>query len=403
MVKYYSLYILGVFLFGAHISYSQNPGGSFSSTQSNHPRPIPILAGQEGRVITTAVPFLMISPDARAGSMGDVGVATSPDANSAHWNPAKFAFIKNDWGISVNYTPWLNKIVNDMSINYLSFYKRLDSEQTIGLSLRYFDLGDINLTNEDGVSLGDFTPREYAIDGTYALKLSENLSLGSSARFILSNLSGSISTPGNDTKAGISVAADVGLYYTKDLLNSNVAFGGNISNIGSKISYNSASNKDFIPTNLRLGTAYTTNLDPYNTLTFALDFNKLLVPTPPIYGEDENGQRVIVQGKDPDRGLLGGIFGSFGDAPEGFSEEIKEVIIAFGTEYWYNDLFAARVGYFYENESKGNRKYFTVGIGLRYQVFGLDFAYLVPQKQNNPLAETLRFSLLFNFADNDQE
>jgi hypothetical protein len=294
----------------------------------------------------------------------------------------------------------------------LSFYKKLDDEQAIGASLRYFDLGDIQLTDPFGNSLGDFNPREFAIDGTYSRVLTENLSIGSSARFILSNLAGSITTNNNDARAGMSVAADVGIYYTKPLFtggnNSNLSLGANISNIGSKITYNSASDRDFIPTNLRLGSAYTTSLDPYNTLTFALDFNKLLVPTTPVYERnpstgailrDADGNPLIERGRNPDRPLLSGIFGSFSDAPDGFREELREIMIAFGTEYWYNNIFAARAGYFYENEFKGNRKYFTVGLGVRYQVFGLDFAYLVPQKQNNPLAETLRFSLVFNFED----
>ncbi|CAN5292428.1 type IX secretion system outer membrane channel protein PorV [soil metagenome] len=396
MIKFYSMLAIGLIISIANTATAQST-----------------VLGQDSdrRVITTAVPFLLLSPDARSGAMGDVGVATSPDANAAHWNPAKLAFIQNNWGFSLNYTPWLNKIVNDMSINYLSFYKKLGDEQAFGASLRYFDLGDIQLTDAFGNSLGDFNPREFAFDGTYSRILTEHLSIGSSARFILSNLAGSITTNNNDARAGISVAADIGLYYTRPIItggnNSNLSFGANISNIGSKITYNSASDRDFIPTNLRLGSAYTTSLDPYNTLTFALDFNKLLVPTTPVYERNPNGTIVrdadgnprIERGRDPNRSLLSGMFGSFSDAPDGFSEELREIMIAFGTEYWYNNIFAARAGYFYENQYKGNRKYFTVGLGVRYQVFGLDFAYLVPQRQNNPLAETLRFSLTFNFED----
>lgn len=375
----------------------------------------PVIAGQDSsrRVITTAVPFLMIAPDARAGAMGDAGVATTPDANSAHWNPAKLAFIQSDLGFALSYTPWLNKIINDMSISYLSGYKKIGDNQAIGVSLRYFDLGDIQLTDEGPngtvVDLGMFSPREFALDATYSRILSEQLSLGLSGRFIHSNLSGNIGSANNDGKAGISVAADVGIYYHSELITggkqSDIAFGAAITNIGSKITYNSSNNRDFIPTNLRLGTAFTTSLDPYNTLTFALDFNKLLVPSTPIYAFDENGapiinpdtnEQEIAAGRDPDRSLLSGMFGSFTDAPNGFSEEMKEINISFGAEYWYNDIFSARAGYFYENKMKGNRKYFTLGLGFRYQKFGIDFAYLVPQQQNNPLAETLRFSLLFN-------
>ncbi len=379
-----------------------------------------VISGQDSsrRVITTAVPFLMIAPDARSGAMGDVGVATTPDANSAHWNPAKLAFIKSDLGFSLSYTPWLNKIINDMSISYLSGYKKIGNDQAVGISLRYFDLGDIQLTDEGPnstvINLGTFSPREFAIDATYSRILSEQLSLGLSGRFIHSNLSGNIGSQNNDGKAGISVAADVGVYYHSDLtvggMKSDIAFGAAITNIGSKITYNSSSNRDFIPTNLRIGTAYTTSLDPYNTLTFALDFNKLMVPSTPIYAfnadgsptiDPETNEQAIERGKDPDRPLLSGMFGSFSDAPDGFSEEMKEINISFGAEYWYNDVFAARAGYFYETKMKGNRRYFTLGLGFRYQKFGIDFAYLIPQEQNNPLAETLRFSLLFNLSKNE--
>lgn len=367
-----------------------------------------VISGQDGdRVITVAVPFLLITPDARSAGMGDAGGAISPDANTIHWNNAKLAFIESDIGFSLNYTPWLNKIVNDMYIFYGSGYYKIDENQAVGLGLRWFDLGDIQLRDVLGEDLGQFTPNEFSIDGSYSRKLSENLGIGVTARFIHSNLSGSISnTVTGDTKPGNSVSADIGVYYTSDVnQNSSLALGAHISNIGRKISYNNAEDKDFIPTNLRLASAYTTHLDPYNTITFALDLNKLLVPTPPVYEFEEDGSRkvdangdpVILSGKDPTRPLLSGIFGSFTDAPDGFSEEMKEVMIASGVEYWYNNIFAARLGYFYENKEKGNRRYFTIGLGFRYQVFGVDFAYLVPQDENNPLAETLRFTLHFNF------
>ncbi len=374
-------------------------------------QPTAILAGQDqdNRVITTAVPFLMIAPNARAGAMGETGVATSPDANSIHWNNAKLAFIDNDIGFSLSYSPWLNKIINDMSVSYLSGYKKLTREQAIGVSIRYFDLGDIQLTDVNGNPLGEFNPREFSIDGTYSRILTENLSIGVTARFIHSNLSGNFTAPGNDGRNGTSIAVDFGVFYTKDLTlsgnNSNLSLGAHISNIGRKITYSNDDNNDFIPGNLRLGGAFRTNLDPYNTITFALDFNKLLVPSPPIYELDDDGSFVldadgnprILSGSDPNRSLLSGTFGSFGDAPDGFSEELQEVTISSGIEYWYKELFAARAGYFWEHENKGNRKYFTVGIGFRYQVFGIDFSYLIPQDQNHPLADTLRFSLLFNF------
>ena len=375
-----------------------------------------VVAGQDTsrRVITTAVPFLLISPDARASGMGDVGAATSPDGFSSHWNPAKLAFINKDMGFTLSYTPWLSNIVSDMSISYLTGFKRISNTQVLAVALRYFDLGDIQLRDELGGSTGQFNPREFEFNGTYSQVLTENLSIGANIKFILSNLSGNIAVANNDTKVGTAVAVDMGVYYTKDLVmggtDSKLALAGVISNIGNKITYNSSDNRDFIPANLRLGSSLTMNLDPYNTITFALDLNKLMVPTPPIYELEEDGsiriendQPVIREGKDPTRGYLSATFGSFGDAPDGFSEEMKEFIINFGAEYWYNKVFAARLGYFYENPEKGDRKYFSMGLGFRYQKFGLDAAYLLPQTRNHPLAETLRFSLSFNFEASDKE
>lgn len=369
-----------------------------------------IISGQDTarRVITTAVPFLLIAPDARSGAMGDVGVAISADANSIHWNNAKLAFIESDIGFSASYTPWLGKIINDMSVSYLSGYKKITREQAVAVSLKYFNLGEINLTDNFGEPLGEFNPREFSLDATYSRMLFEGFGVGVTTRFIHSNLSGNFTAPGNDGQNGTSIAVDLGVYYEKDFLfsgkNSNIAFGAHMSNIGKKITYSNDSNQDFIAGNLRVGTAFTTNLDPYNTITLALDFNKLLVPTPPVYETDSlgqfvvvNGQPVIRRGKDPNRSLLSGTFGSFADAPDGFSEEMKEITIGAGMEYWYKRLFSARAGYFCENAYKGNRKYFTLGLGFRYQVFGVDFAYLIPSEQNHPLSETLRFTLLFDF------
>ena len=368
----------------------------------------PNVVGQNDdfRVITTAVPFLGITPDARAGAMGDAGVATSADANSVHWNPAKLVFIEHNVGFSLSYSPWLSKIINDMSLSYLSGYYKISQEQAIAVSLRYFDLGEIFFTNDQNIQQGRFNPKELAIDATYSRKLTNELALGVTARYVHSNLTGSFSSATIEAKPGNTAAVDIAVYYTKDFQNSNLSFGANISNIGAKLSYSNEDNKDFIPINLRLGTAYTTYLDPYNSLTFAFDFNKLMVPTPPVYARDDNnqiitdpvtGEAIIERGKDPNRALLSGMFGSFTDAPDGFSEEMQEIMLAFGTEYWYNKTFAARVGYFYEHAKKGNRRYLTLGLGFRYNVFGVDFAYLIPPEQEHPLAETLRFTLLFNF------
>lgn len=373
-----------------------------------------IVSGQDPdrRVITTAVPFLNFAPDSRHSAMGDVGVATSPDASSAQWNSGKLAFIDDQMGFSLSYSPWLGKLVNDMSLSYLTGFFKIDEVSAFGFDLRYFNMGDIQLTDEFGNELGQFNPRDIAIGGTYSRKLSSNLGLGISARFINSNLSGNISSVGGaESRPGISVGTDVGLYYTKPIFSGskdgNFSLGVNISNIGPKITYNSASDLDYIPTNFRIGTAYSLDLDPASTITFALDFNKLLVPSPPIYATnedgsletDQNGNLVIESGKDPNRPLISGMFGSFSDAPGGFSEELQEVMISFGVEYTYNDKFALRTGYFYENPNKGGRRYFTMGVGFNLTKLGFDFSYLVPQTQNHPLAETLRFSLLYTIPN----
>lgn len=363
--------------------------------------------------ITTAVPFLLIAPDSRAGALGDAGVATSPDANSIHWNPAKMAFIEKDMGLSISYSPWLRKLVPDISLSYVSFYKKLGKDHTIGASLRYFSLGDIKFTDDVGNALGDFRPNEFAVDVAYSRKLGERLSGGIAARYIYSNLTGGIDVSGSGTRAGTSFAVDVSAFYTNpdaELFGQEVIFnvGLNLSNIGAKISYTDDANKDFIPINMKLGQSLAFVLDDYNSIAIVTDINKLLVPTPPIYKTDENGnpeldpitnEQVIESGKDPNVGVMSGIMQSFYDAPGGMSEELREYNISAGTEYWYNKQFAIRAGYFHEHVTKGNRKYLTFGAGLKMSVFSLDFSYLIATTQNNPLANTMRFSLMFNFDD----
>jgi hypothetical protein len=341
-------------------------------------------------VITTAVPFLTISPDARSAGMGDVGAAISGDANAIYWNAAKLAFQENKIGISFSYTPWLAQLINDMSISYLAGTKKLNEGEVIGASLKYFDLGEIQLTDQNGGSLGDFNPHELALDAVYSRRLFENFSVAVGGRFIYSNLTGQITNnPNSVAKAGITGAADLSMFGRKEIAMSGkpamLTYGLSITNIGAKLTYSSAEQRDFIPTNFRIGTALTTELDPYNKLTFALDANKLMVPTPGAY----NNQKVSV---------LKGWFGSFSDAPGGFNEEMKELIFCMGAEYFYNNVFAARTGYFYENEAKGNRKYFTFGLGLRYKDFIFDVAYLIPRQQQNPLADTLRFTIGLNLG-----
>jgi hypothetical protein len=354
--------------------------------------------------ITTAVPFAMISPDARAGGMGDQGVASSPDANSIHWNASKLAFTEKKMAFSLSYTPWLRALVNDMFIAYLSGYTQLKNDQAIGASLRYFSLGNITFTDQNGNTIRDFKPNEFAFDLAYARKLSENFSGGIALRFIHSNLTGGTQVEGQDSKAGNTVAADVSVFYQKEIEIGNkdaiLMAGANISNIGAKISYTESGVKNFIPTNLRLGPGVKIKLNEYNDLSFMLDINKLLVPTPPIYTQDtaNSADNIILYGQDPDVSVAQGIFQSFGDAPNGFKEELQEINLGFGMEYWYDNQFAFRGGYFYEDRRKGNRKYFTLGAGLRYNVFGLDLAYLIPTDQRNPLQNTLHFTLTFDFA-----
>jgi hypothetical protein len=360
--------------------------------------------GQDLKVITTAVPFLMIAPDARAGAMGDAGVSSTPDANSIHWNPAKLAFIDKEMGFSIAYSPWLRKLVPDISLAYLSGFKKIDDKQAFGLSLLYFSLGNINFTDENGLEKGTYSPNEFSIDGSYARKFTKNISGAVSARYIYSNLTQGQYVGGASTKAGNSVAADVAIYSQRPISFDNMegifAWGIDISNIGAKISYSDQKiTKDFIPTNLRFGPSITLDFDDYNRMTFMVDFNKLLVPTPPIYDtiKDEFGNYLIKDGMDPDVGVPVGMLHSFYDAPGGFSEEIREISISTGLEYWYDKQFALRGGFFYEDGSKGNRKFFSLGAGLKYNVFGLDFSYLIPLEQQNPLENTLRFSLLFDF------
>jgi len=354
--------------------------------------------------ITTAVPFLLIAPDARSGGMGDAGVASTPDVYSMFWNPAKYAFAEKDFGFGIGYVPWLRGLVNDIGLASVAGYKKFGDKQAIALSLRYFSMGNVTFTNETGQELGDVKPNEWTIDATYSRKFSPSLSGAVAGRFIYSNL-----VPVKyieNVRPGTSVAADVALYYHKELeikglTASWFSFGLDISNIGAKMSYSSSSiTRDFIPTNLRLGPSFTMDIDEYNRLTVSLDLNKLLVPTPPIYATDSSGNPIkgeIAKGKDPNVSEATGMIQSFYDAPGGFTEELQEWTISPAIEYWYNKLFSIRAGYFYENVNKGDRQFFTIGAGLRYNVFGLDFSYLVPVKSNNPLQNTMQFTLLFNF------
>jgi hypothetical protein len=349
--------------------------------------------------INTAVPFLRISPDARAGAMGDAGVATSPDANSMFWNLSKVSFAKSRSNVAVTYTPWLKELVNDVFLATLAGYYQLDEFQTISASLRYFSLGTINFTDITGMPTYDYRPREFAFDAGYARKLSDNLSVALAGRYIYSNLaSGDIN--GRVIKPGTAFATDLSLFYTKDYEKSDNSVntwnvGMAITNIGTKISYTeSATNKDFLPTNFALGTAYTIGMDETNKVMLTLDLNKLMVPTPDSTGAYRQ------------KSTIGGMFSSFGDAPGGFSEELQEFTVSMGGEYAFRDQFFVRAGYFYENKNKGNRKYVTAGLGVKYNMFGLNFSYLVPSGngiQRNPLSNTLRFSLIFDLDHQEED
>lgn len=385
-----SIAVIAACIFLVNVAYSQDTPNYLGQTNT----------------ITTAVPFLLIAPDARSGAMGDVGVSSTPDASSMHWNPAKYAFIESKAGFSASYSPWLRAIVSDINLAYVAGYYRLDDKSTIAGSLLYFTLGDITFTDIQGSTIGNYRPNEFSIDGTYSRKFSDTWSGAVAARYINSNLTQGVTVAGQATKPGQSVAADIAVYHQRELNwrdfeYAEFAFGINISNIGTKISYSDATTeKDFIPTNLRFGPRLTLDLDDYNRLSFMIDVNKLLVPTPPIYDSTGNTQpENIIAGMDPNVSVVEGMIQSWYDAPDGFEEEMREFYFATGVEYWYNKVFAVRGGFFYEDKLKGNRKYFTLGAGLKYNVFGLDFSYLIPLEQQNPLENTLRFTLTFDFAE----
>lgn len=358
---------------------------------------------QDQHTITTAVPILTISPDSRSAALGEAGVAISPDANAGFYNPGKLGFVRYQHSASLSYTPWLASITNDMGLGYLSGTTKLSDRSTLSANLMYFDLGAIEYRDFLGNSNGNFNPKEYALTVGYGQKLSDNFGVGINARYIRSNLTGGT---GGDAIPGNAVAVDLGAYYTTDLTigagDYNLAFGGAISNIGNKIAYTRGGDKpDFLPTNLKLGTAITKELDPFNKLTFAFDANKLLVPSP-YYEDGAAPNNQAIQAENDKRrayGIVKGITSSFSDAPGGFSEELKEINLSAGLEYTYNDLLMVRAGYFHENPTKGNRQYLSFGAGVRYQVFGVDGTYLVPNSKANPLAETLRVSLHFNFNE----
>ena len=365
--------------------------------------------------IITAMPFLSIVPDARSSAMGDVGIAINPDANALYFNASNLVFADHDFGFSLTYTSWLKALgLDDIFLGYLSAYKKIDDKQTLGFGLRYFSMGSLQYTDENGNSLQTVKPYELAADIAYARKLGTNFSLGLTLKYVMSNLGAGTTAGGASLKPAHAFATDLSMTYNKALkvAKKNAVFSAGLvlKNLGTKVSYTNAGAQDFLPANLGIGAAFT--IFPYdkNSLTFAFDVNKLLVPTPiSAYSKDEDGNVInnpsYDENKDglPDykqQSMVASVFSSFGDAPGGAEEELNELMFSAGLEYWYNKQFAVRCGYYYEHQNKGNRQFFSVGVGVKYKIFNFNFSYLIPttKDQVSPLDNTLRFSLLFNFG-----
>lgn len=365
-----------------------------------------VATGQSNNYIHTGIPILQIAPDAISGALGDAGAAYEPNAYSAHWNNAKLAFAPMDMSISTTYTPWLRKLDSEMNFLYLGAYKRINKRSTVGASLTYFTLGKIDHTDDQGNQRGEFRPNEFAIDVTYSMKLSDYMALGATARFIHDDLTQGLEVEQMTTKPANGLAADVGLYYQQDIdKNQQVAGALTISNLGSKLSYSDDDTEnEFLPANIRIGGRYTYEVDEYNKINVLLDLNKLLVPTPPLWNSSDstwNGLYDNLTDYNQTSSVMGALQ-SFYDAPGGFGEELREISLSLGAEYWYSNAFAARLGYFYEHKTKGARQYLTLGVGFRAKRLEFDFSYLVPTSNfsNNPLANTLRVSLTYNIDKN---
>lgn len=355
-------------------------------------------AQEDVNPITTAAPFLLIAPDARAGGLADMGVATSSDVSSLHYNAAKYAFSESQWQIGLNYTPWLRNLTNDVSLTSLFVSNKINERSAWATSLTYFSLGSIELTDGSGISLGSENPNEFAIDGSYSLKLSEVISMAVGLRYIHSNLA--VRVDNSEIQTVNTFAVDVSMFYQSEEksfgdFNGRWRAGVNLSNMGPKVELVLGGDESFIPTNLKMGGGFDFILDNSNTITTNLELNKLLVPTPPIREGNE-----IVSGKDDNVGFLKGMFQSFYDAPRGFEEEMEEIIWAASAEYLYNEVFSVRAGYFHESANKGNRQFFSLGTGFKFRSTTLDVSYLINASDvNNPLESTLRFSLTINLGD----
>jgi hypothetical protein len=391
------------------------------------------INGQLGlNTITTAVPFMGITPDSRAGGMGDAGTALSASSTSVYWNTSMLNFAKEKSEISLSYTPWLRNLTNDIHLSYLAGYYKINDRNAIGGSLRYFSLGEITFTDNSGNVIRDDKPSEFELTGAYAFRLSDKLSIGVNGKFAYSNLTGGLTVAGVDTKAGVAGATDLSFTYYNDEAKIGktkgvYTFATTINNIGNKIAYSSTAQRDFLPMNLKIGNSFKAEFDKYNSLLFAIDLQKLLVPTPAFY-DVVDGASTMISGKDDNVGVIAGMLQSFYDAPGApvidaagnyvqnadgtyevnkgtkLKEELTEINIATGLEYWYNDVLAIRAGYFYENRNKGNRQYVNIGVGFKYNMFGIDISYLASTNgRQSPLANTLRFTLRLNFGNKAAE
>ncbi|MDR0802431.1 type IX secretion system outer membrane channel protein PorV [Fluviicola sp.] len=403
-------------IFISYLSFAQ-PSGGQGVTQKDI----------QLNTITTAMPFLGINPDSRSGAMGDAGTALSANSSSVMWNTAMLNFSEDKSEIGISYTPWLRQLTNDMHLSYLSGYAKVGDRHVVGGALRYFSLGEITFTDANNNYIRDFKPSEFELTLAYAFRLAEKHSIGINGKFAYSNLTGGLVTPGAETKAAIAGIADISYAFrTEDInwfkVNGVYSFGLTIVNIGNKVSYTETADRNFLPTTLKIGNAYTAKIDKYNKLTVSVDVSKMLVPTPAVY-EKINGENTLISGKSSNVGVIVGMIQSFYDAPgtvirdsngdpvqnsdgtyqvkkgSRLAEELREIMVGSGLEYWYNDIFALRGGYFYENISKGGRQFFTVGVGFKYNIFSFDFSYLAALKRNNPLANTMRFTLRFTLGD----
>jgi hypothetical protein len=409
--------VSGVFCFLALNSFAQPTGGDGATNQD-----------LQLNTITTAVPFMAITPDSRAGGMGDAGTALSGDANSIYWNTSMLNFAKQRSELSLSYTPWLRQLTNDIHLSYLSGYYKVNDRHAVAGALRFFSLGEITFTDASGNVIRDDKPSEFELTGGYAFKLSERLSIGVNGKFAYSNLTGGLTVAGVNTKAGVAGAADLSFtYFNEDAkigkTKGAYTFATTINNVGNKIAYSELQSRDFLPMNIKIGNSFRADIDKFNNLLFAVDLQKLLVPTPAIY-QLQGSEFALISGKNNEIGVISAMLQSFYDAPgipvkdengdyvqlqdgsyeivkgSKLREELAEINIATGIEYWYNNVLALRTGFFYEHRSKGDRQYINFGVGFKYNMFGIDFSYLAALTRQSPLGNTLRFTLRLNLDGN---